>query len=278
MVAHELETGTSDLLAEVDDGVLLITLNRPQRRNAVSDAMLEALASVLATAERDPGVGCVVLTGAGGAFSAGGDVKEFEAADSSNTVGGPRRPPHEKIESQRRLQRATAGRLYDMPKPTIACLEGAAAGAGLGLALACDLRVASASSILLTAFARVGLSGDYGVTWLLTRLVGKAKALELLWLSERVSASTALDLGLVNQVTPDGEALATARSLAGRLAHGPAVALRAIKDNVNRAIVSDLLTCMDLEVTEATRCAATNDHADAVRAFATRQPPVFHGR
>jgi 2-(1,2-epoxy-1,2-dihydrophenyl)acetyl-CoA isomerase len=265
-----IETHTPDLLAESSDGVLVVTLNRPSRRNALSDDMLDGLSSVLAEAERDPAVRCVVLTGAAGAFSAGGDVKTFGVADDV--------PSHEKAEAQRLRQRATTGRLYDMAKPTIACIDGAAAGAGLGLALACDLRVASESSVLLTAFAGVGLSGDYGVTWFLTRLLGKAQALELMWLPERIPAATALEYRLVNRVVPDGEAMSAALSLAGRLAAGPAVALRAIKGNVNRAVDGDLLTCMDLEVTESRRCAATADHLAAVAAFAAKQTPVFEGR
>jgi 2-(1,2-epoxy-1,2-dihydrophenyl)acetyl-CoA isomerase len=275
--AQTIDTGTTDLLAELADGVLCITLNRPERRNALSDAMLTALAAVLATAESDPGVRCVLVTGAAGAFSAGGDVKAFDEVGTLN-VAGAEQPLHEKIEAQQRLQRAIAGRLHDMPKPTIACVDGAAAGAGFGIALACDLRVASTDSIFRTAFAAVGLSGDYGITWLLTRLVGKAKALELLWLSPRLSAADAAALGLVNRMTPAGEALAVARSIAIDLADGPTVALHAIKGNVNRAVDGDLLTCMDLEVTEAMRCAATSDHTDAVAAFAAKRPPVFHGR
>jgi 2-(1,2-epoxy-1,2-dihydrophenyl)acetyl-CoA isomerase len=277
VTAQHIDTGTSDLLAEVADGVACITLNRPQRRNALSEAMLRALAAVLASVESDPAIGCVLLTGAGGAFCAGGDVKAFDEVGTLN-VAEADQPQHEKTEAQRRLQRATAGRLHDMPKPTIACVDGAAAGAGLGLALACDLRVASPSAIFRTAFAAVGLSGDYGITWLLTRLVGKAKTLELMWLSERLSAEDALALGLVNRVTATGEALAVAKSIATALAHGPTVALQAIKDNVNRAVDGELLTCMDLEVTESMRCAITTDHTDAVAAFAAKRPPVFHGR
>ncbi|HEX3792155.1 MAG TPA: enoyl-CoA hydratase-related protein [Pseudonocardiaceae bacterium] len=268
MTARTVDTGTPDLLAELSDGVLLITLHRPERRNALSDNMLDGLSRMLAYGEREPTVACVVLTGAAGAFCAGGDVKAFDEVGALNVSGGEQTPLHEKIEAQCRLQRATAGRLHDMPKPTIACIDGAAAGAGLGLALACDLRIAAESSVLLTAFARVGLSGDYGVTWFLTRLVGKAKALELMWLSERIPATRALQYGLVNRVTPVGEARSVALSLAADLARGPAVALQAIKGNVNRAVDGDLLKCMDVEVAEGMRCAATEDHKAAVRAFA----------
>ncbi|GAA4562725.1 enoyl-CoA hydratase-related protein [Planotetraspora kaengkrachanensis] len=272
MASRVLETGTGELLTEIDQGVAILTLNRPERRNALSDSMLEALAAALEACETDHEVRCVVLTGAGGAFCAGGDVKAFaeEGTDAA--------PSHERLERQRRFQRATAGRLHAMAKPTIACVDGAAAGAGLGLALACDLRIASEASVFVTAFARVGLSGDYGATWFLTRMLGTAKALELLMFSPRMSAAQASETGLVNRVVPAGEALKAALDWGRALAAGPAVALSAIKGNVLRAVDHDLPTCMDLEVNEIMRCAETDDHAAAVAAFAAKRAPVFQGR
>src|SRR4051812_26697114 len=179
-----IETATTDLLARVDDGVAILTMNRPERRNALSPAMLDALAGALADAEADDDVRCVVLTGAGGAFCAGGDVKAMAEAPGAFDY-------EEAVAVQRRSQRATSGRLHGMPKPTIAALPGAAAGAGFALALACDLRIAARGAVLTTAFGRVGLSGDYGGTWFLSRLVGTAKARELYFLSERVTADEA---------------------------------------------------------------------------------------
>jgi 2-(1,2-epoxy-1,2-dihydrophenyl)acetyl-CoA isomerase len=277
MAGVTINTGTSDLLAEVDHGVAVLTLNRPERRNAVSESMLEALAAVLAICETEPGISCIVVTGAGGAFCSGGDVKEFAEVGALN-VGRTGSPLHEKIERQRRLQRAISGRLHEMPKPTIACLDGPAAGAGLGLALACDLRVAAESAVLTTAFARVGLSGDYGITWFLTRLLGSSRALDLMLLSEKITAATAHQLGLVNRIVPPGEALTVGLRLARVLAAGPSVAYRAIKENVNRAVSADLATCMDWEVSESMRCAATDDHRGAIQALAERRTPEFHGR
>lgn len=265
-----LETGTDRLLAEANDGVAVLTLNRPERRNALSAEMLHGLARALNTCETDPDIKAVVLTGAGETFCAGGDVKDFADVGIPGATGEEDSPLQEQIEEQRRAQRATAGRLYAMPKPTICAIEGAAAGAGMGLALACDLRIASEDAFMVTAFAKVGLSGDFGVTWFLTRELGKARALELLWLSERLSADRAERLGLFNKLVPKGEAVADSTQIASTLAGGPRVAHRVIKDNVNRAIEGDLLTCMDLEVNEAMRCAATDDHARAVAAFASR--------
>ncbi|HEX4093608.1 MAG TPA: enoyl-CoA hydratase-related protein [Trebonia sp.] len=272
-----IDTGTSDLLADVVDGVAVLTLNRPERRNAVSESMLEALAAALAVCETEAGISSVILSGAGGAFCSGGDVKEFAEVGALN-VGGSGGPLQEKIERQRRLQRAISGRLHEMPKPTIACIDGAAAGAGLSLALACDLRVAGESAVLTTAFARVGLSGDYGVTWFLTRLLGSSRALELMLLSEKITAATAHQLGLVNRLVPPGEALAAGLEIARVLAAGPSVAYRAIKDNVNRAASVDLATCMDWEVSESMRCAATDDHIGAIQALAEHRRPQFRGR
>ena len=151
---QEIDTGTEDLLARVEDGVAVLTMNRPERRNALSPAMLDALARTLADAEADDDVGCVVLTGAGGAFCAGGDVKAM-AQDGAGEAGFDAR-----VQLQRRSHRATAGRLHEMPKPTIAAVGGAAAGAGLSLALACDLRYAARRAVLTTAFAKVGFAGS----------------------------------------------------------------------------------------------------------------------
>ena len=192
-----IETGTDHLLARVEDGVAVLTLNRPERRNALSGQMLAALGTTLARVEADDAVGAVVLTGAGGAFCAGGDVKGF--AERS-----PGAPGASAERLQRTNQRATSGRLWRMPKPTVAVLPGAAAGAGLSLAMACDLRYAASSAVLTTAFARVALAGDYGSAWFIVRQVGPAKARKLLYLSPRLSDDVALRLGLVNSVvTPD---------------------------------------------------------------------------
>ena len=272
----ELDTGTGDLLARRDDGVLVVTLNRPERRNALSDPMLEALARVLAGAEADEDVGCVVLTGAGGAFCAGGDVKAMAAGGGAG--GGPRRSPDAVVLRQRANQRATAGRLWEMPKPTIAALPGPAAGAGLSLALACDLRYLADSAFLTTAFAGVALAGDYGGTWFLTRLVGAAKARELYYFSERLPAAEAERLGLANGVFPADRLEAEVLDRARRLAAGPRVALRSLKENLNRAVHGSLGECLDLEATLHIASSHTEDHREAATAFVEKRPPKFVGR
>ena len=270
-----LDTGTEDLRAEIDNGVAVITMNRPDRRNAFSQAMVSAMGAVLAQVETDDTVGCVVLTGAGGAFCAGGDVKSMAAADRGNGAG----PSLDaRIHRQRLNQRATSGRLWSMPKPTIAAIGGPAAGAGLSLALACDLRYAVPGAVLTTAFAKVAFAGDYGGTWFLTRLVGSSKAKELYYFSERLSAEDAQRLGIVNAIFPAADFEREVMDRARRLAQGPSIAYRYMKENLNRAVSGELGECMDLEVTHHAHTGLTEDHREAAQAFVDKREPRFRGR
>ncbi len=270
-----IDTGTPDLQAKLDAGVLTLTMNRPEARNALTRPMIEALSQQLAAAELDPAVKCIVLTGAGKGFCAGGDVKGM-AARGDGTVGNI--TIDEAIHRQRVNQRATAGKLYKMPKPTIAALPGAAAGAGFSLALACDLRIMASNAILTTAFARVGFSGDYGGSFFLTQLVGSAKARELYFLSDRVSPDEALRLGLANWVCAPEDLAAKTREVALRLANGPTVAYRYMKENLNRAMAGEIDDCLDLEATHHIHCGQTEDHREATKAFVAKREPVFNGR
>jgi 2-(1,2-epoxy-1,2-dihydrophenyl)acetyl-CoA isomerase len=270
------DTGTDELLAQLEDGILTLIMNRPEARNALSAAMSVALAEQLADAELNPEVKCVVLTGAGKGFCAGGDVKGM-AASGDGTVG--ENTIDSAIHRQRVHQRATAGRLYAMPKPTLAVLPGAAAGAGLSLALSCDLRIMASNAIMVTAFAKVGFSGDYGGTFFLSQLIGTAKARELYYLSDRISAAEALRLGLTNWVADPEELAGKTAEISARLASGPSVAYRYMKENFNRAISSgDLGDCMDLEATHHIHCGQTEDHRNATKAFVEKREPVFTGR
>ena len=249
-----IDTGTEDLRAEIDDGVAVLTMNRPERRNAFSTAMISAMASVLAQVEADEAVGCVVLTGAAGAFCAGGDVKGMAARASGNSSGAGG-SVDAAIHRQRLNQRATSGRLWAMPKPTIAAIGGPAAGAGLSLALSCDLRYAVPGAVLTTAFAKVAFAGDYGGTWFLTQLVGPAVAKELYYFSERLTAEDARQLGIVNGIFPAEDFEREVMARARRLASGPSIAYRYMKENLNRAVTGELGDCMDLEVTHHTHTA-----------------------
>jgi 2-(1,2-epoxy-1,2-dihydrophenyl)acetyl-CoA isomerase len=275
--SRTLDTGTEDLLARVEDRVAILTMNRPKRRNALSGEMLGALERMLDEAERAHDVGCVVLTGAGGAFCAGGDVKGMDARNSGKGEGrGPGLDAA--IHAQRLSQRNTSGRIYTMPKPVVASLPGAAAGAGLSLALACDLRIAAENAILTTAFANVGFSGDYGGSFFMTQLIGSAKARELYYLSEKLSAKEAEQVGLVNRVVPAAALEDETLALARRIAAGPSVAYRYMKENLNRAVGGDVMDCLDLEATHHVHTGLTEDHKAAVRAFVEKKPPKFQGR
>lgn len=272
---HDLETGTPQLVADLERGVLTLTMNRPEARNALTGEMLEALATQLARAEVAADVRCIILTGAGKGFCAGGDVKAMAAEDNGTHPGDA---VDDYIHCQRLIQRATAGKLFEMTKPTLAVVNGAAAGAGLALALGCDLRIMAADAILMTAFARVGVSGDFGGTYFMTKLVGAARARELYLLSDRVSADRAYALGLTNWVTSPENLLVEATSIAQRLATGPTIAYRYMKENLNRAMQGNVFDCLDLEATHHVHCMATDDHCNAAIAFTEKREPIFQGR
>ena len=275
MVDKAIDTGSEDMLAEVKSGVAILTLNRPEARNAMSAGMNQALQQTLANVEVDPDVKCIVLTGAGKGFCAGGDVKGM-AASGDGTVG--ERTIDGAIHEQRVHQRATAGKIFKKTKPNISSLPGAAAGAGLSFALACDLRIMASNAIMTTAFARVGFSGDYGGTYFMSQLVGSAKARELYYLSDRVSAEEALRLGLTNWVCEPEELAEKTMEIAQRLAAGPTVAYRYMKENLNRALGGEVDDCLDLEATHHIHCGQTQDHREATKAFVEKREPVFHGK
>ncbi len=283
----DIDTGTHDLLARIEDGVAVLTMNRPDRRNAFSDDMLSAMGAALSLAEQDESVRCVVLTGSGGAFCAGGDVKSMARRQTGEgrgvdgpgaTDGAGESFDDAAVQRQRLSQRATSGRLWSMPKPTIAAIGGPAAGAGLALALACDLRYAVSGAVLTTAFARVAYSGDFGGTWFLSRLVGSGKAKELYYFSERLTAEEAERLGIVNGVFPVAEFEGQVLERARQLASGPTLAYRYMKENLNRAVHGELGECMDLEVTYHRQLSSTDDHREAALAFVEKRQPAFRGR
>jgi 2-(1,2-epoxy-1,2-dihydrophenyl)acetyl-CoA isomerase len=279
--AMEIDTGTEDLLLRIEERIATLTMNRPDRRNALSAPMMEGFRRALPILARDPDVGCVVLTGAGRAFCAGGDVKSMDDARSTagdGTEGGPAPSIEHRAQSLLDDELATSAALHEMLKPTLAVLPGPAAGAGLSIALACDLRIAAESAVITTAFARVGFSGDFGGSWFLTRLIGTARARELYFLPDRVDAKEMERLGIVNRVVPDTALEQEARALARRLASGPPVAYRYMKENLNRALAVDLRTCLADEAAGMIRTGLTEDNREAIRAFVEKRDPVFKGR
>ena len=263
---------TQDLLEDVNDGVAVLTMNRPDRLNALSPSMLDAMLEALTRLAASAPVGVVVLTGAGRGFCAGGDVKAMAEGLEAEGV-----TLEERAQSLRARMEVSRW-LHEMPKPTIAMVRGAAAGAGLSLAMACDMRVASENARFATAFARVGYSGDFGGSYYLTQLVGTAKARELYYTAEILDARQALALGLVNRVVPDADLEKETRALAERLARGPRVALRYMKRNMNAAESGTLGELLDLEAWHHSRTGDTDDHREAARAFVDKREPHFRGR
>jgi 2-(1,2-epoxy-1,2-dihydrophenyl)acetyl-CoA isomerase len=265
-----LDTGTEDLLCHVEDRAAVVTLNRPDAKNALSLPLKEQLVELLTRLAGDDEVGAVLLTGAGSIFSAGGDTGKMAEGDAISNL-------EDRVRRVRNEHRIPA-LLHEMPKPTICALPGAAAGAGLSIALACDLRIAAERAFVITSFSRLGLSGDYGGSWFLTQLVGPAKARELYFCSPRVASEECLRLGIFNRVVPDAELPQQALALARELAAGPPVAFRFMKQNLNRALTEDLQTCLDYEADRMVRAAFTDDFSEAVQAFQEKRTPRFKGR
>ena len=259
------------LRVEISDRVAVLTLNRPDKLNALSDGMIRSAIATLERCATDPEVGCVVVTGEGRAFCAGGDVSAMGGAAGTDFTF------EQRVDRQLYIHRWPQ-LLYEIPKVTIAAVNGVAAGAGLGLALSCDLRICSERARFTTAFAKVGFGGDFGTTWKLARLVGEAKAKELFFLSEIVDAAEALRLGLVNRVCPH-DALATqVHQIAQRIASGPLVSFRYMKENIRLAATHDYATLLDREALTHLRCGQTEDHREGVAAFLEKREPRFRGR
>jgi len=264
---------SEELLYRLENRVALLTLNRPERLNALTRDMMQALLARLSACAINDAVGCVVLTGAGGAFCSGGDVR----VQAQVAAEGTAETPEQRTDLLRTSMEASR-LLHEMPKPTIAMVNGVAAGAGLSLALACDLRIAGRSARMTTAFAKVGLSGDYGGTWFLTQLVGTARARELYFLSEVLDAARIEAMGLANKVVADTELAAETMVLAEKLGNGPSVALRYMKRNLNVAESGPLASGLDSEAYGMLRARASEDHKEAARAFVEKRAPVFRGR
>jgi enoyl-CoA hydratase/carnithine racemase len=271
----KIDTGTDELLCVIRDRVAIITLNRPEARNAMSDNLTPALRNMIRTCGESSDVGVLLITGAGNAFCAGGNVKGMGAHRDKAKLA---MSYEDKVADLQERQRLLTGALISVRKPTIAALPGPAVGAGLALAMACDIRIAAASAFVSTGYLRVGLSGDYGIAWLLTRLVGTARARALMFTAERVDAARCERIGLVNRVVPDDQLQAEAFALAKSLAEGPTLALRYMKDNLDEALLFDYATARDHEAERLVRLQTTADHKEAVQAFIDKRKPVFKGR
>jgi 2-(1,2-epoxy-1,2-dihydrophenyl)acetyl-CoA isomerase len=258
------------------DGIATLTMNRPEARNAMTGDMQAGLSEAIPRLAADPKVRVIVLTGAGGAFCAGGDVKGF-AARGGDAAEGARFNLEGRAHGLRQSMEVVKW-LAEAPKPTLAIIPGAAAGAGLSLALACDVRVAANEAKLTTAFSKVGLAGDYGGSYFLTQLVGAAKARELYFTADVISGARAAELGVVNEAVPAAELGAAGERWARKLAGLPTVAIGYMKRNLNAASHATLSEVLDLEALHMVRTFMTDDHKAAAVAFVEKRAPEFQGR
>jgi 2-(1,2-epoxy-1,2-dihydrophenyl)acetyl-CoA isomerase len=253
----------------LQDRVAFLTFNRPDKLNALNAELLSGSIAALRSWSTDPDVGAIVVTGTGRAFCAGGDVSSMAQATELS---------HEQNIDRLRGVQELSWLLYNIPKVTIASVNGFAMGAGLGICLACDLRISSDQAKFGTAYAKVGFGGDFGTTWLLTHYVGAPKAKELLILAETIDAAEAHRLGLVNRVVPHDQLETATRTIASQIAQGPLTSYRYMKANVNQATHSDFRTLLDREAETHLRCGQTADHKEGVRAFMEKRAPKFTGQ
>ena len=272
------------LLEKRHDGVALITLNRPERLNSMGGEMMPLLAQYLTECEHDRAVRCVAITGAGRAFCAGGDVGNMQKRNEGQVVNNeapqmanPFATFEQQVRELRRGQDAISLRIHNLPKPVIALVNGHAVGAGLSIALACDLRIASEKAKFGTAFRNVGLSGDYGGSYFLQRLVGAGKARELYFTAEVLDAQAALALGIANRVVAGDEWMVDALAFCANLASGPTASFGRMKANLNAAETGSLDAVLDQEAMNMRLSGMSTDSREAVRSFLEKRQPNFIG-
>ena len=269
---------TQDLLETFDAGIATLTMNRPEARNALTRPMIAAMSEALQRLASDPAVRLVVLTGTGAAFCSGGDVKGFaKIAAASSVTGAPAIDGFDQKVTDLRARMDVSRLLHEMPKPTLAVIPGPAAGAGLSLAMACDLRIAADDAKLTTAFAMIGLSGDFGGSYFLNHLVGAAKAREMYFTGQVIRGADAVSIGLVNRAVPAAQLPEAAKAWATELAALPTSALGYMKRNLNVGMRSSLSDTLDTEAIHMIRTFETNDHKGAAAAFVEKRKPIFTG-
>jgi 2-(1,2-epoxy-1,2-dihydrophenyl)acetyl-CoA isomerase len=259
----------------VEGAIATLTLNRPERMNTMSAELLEEVTSALESAARDDAVLVLILTGAGRAFCAGGDLSGFAAG--GNKAQAAEMGVQARVDQLRQAMR-TSELLHEMPKITIAAINGACAGAGLAWACAADIRLAAESAMFNTAFMTAGLSGDFGGTWSMPRILGSGKARELYFLAEKFPAREAERIGLVSRCLPDAELMGEVERVAGRIARFAPLTVHAMKANLNDSERLSFSELLDVEAERQIRCGLTDDAREAAAAFLEKRPPVFLGR
>jgi enoyl-CoA hydratase/carnithine racemase len=271
-----LETGQADLVGRIEGNVAVLSFNRPSVRNALSEGVYAGFEAAIPVIASHPDIHVVMITGEGDAFCSGGDVKGMNASHKGSG-SGQSVTVEERIHGLRHRQNLVSMALRKLPQPVIAALPGAAAGAGLSIALAADMRIAAERAIVMTAFSNIGASGDFGTSWFLPRLVGESKAKELMFTSPRLSAQQAHDLGIVNVVLPNDNFAVAALEWCQALAQRAPIALRYMKENINRAGDVSLQSALDAEATAMVRTMSTADHREAAAAFVEKRAPRFIG-
>ena len=268
----DINTGTEQLLAQINQNVGIITLNRPESRNALSDKLTPALRSTIKEFDTNREVHSLLITGAGKSFCAGGDVKSMSQGGI-----GPNLSREEAIVDLQEKQLTLTGALYNFTKPSIAALPGPAAGAGLSIALACDIRYVSSNAFAIAGYGRIALSGDYGITWLLSKTVGLSKAKELMFTNDKISAEEGLRIGLFNRIVEEKELYEAAFNTAQNMTQFSPLALTYMKKNINKTNEINFLEALDNEASALISTSRSNYHKEGVEAFIEKRKPSFKG-
>jgi len=273
----ELETGTRQLLSHIHGNVGIITFNRPEAKNALSDELTPALRKQISNLNTDNRVNVLIITGAGDAFCAGGDVKSMNSTNSKQGGWGKDKPEKKVVENLQMKQMTLTHNLYNFSKPTIAALPGAAAGAGLSIALACDFRYASENAFAIAGYGKIALTGDYGMSWLLPRLVGVSKSKDMMLSNCRILSKEALDIGLFDKIIKGNNLLKACLEYANILSNFSPISLKAMKNNIQSSLHLSLEESLYQEAVELIKASKSNDHKEGIKAFVEKRKAQFTG-
>ena len=271
----ELETGTRQLLAHIHGKVGILTLNRPEAKNALSDELTPALRKKIAELNEDKRVTSLIITGTGDAFCAGGDVKSMNSSKDKGWT--EEKTEEETIKDLQQKQITLTAALYNFTKPTIAVLPGAAAGAGLSIALSCDFRFASDNAFAVAGYGRIALTGDYGITWLLTKLIGPSKAKDMLFSNRKINAEEGLKIGIFDKIFKYEDLLKDSLEYAKLVGSFSPLAIKAMKKNINNSAEINLVEALDQEAVDLIKVSKSKDHKEGVSAFVEKRKPTFTG-
>ena len=272
----ELETGTRQLLSHIHGNIGIITLNRPESKNALSDELTPALRTQIANLNLDDRVNSLIITGAGDAFCAGGDIKSMNSASNKDSWTN-KVSEEEVIKSLQMKQMTLTHALYNFSKPTIAALPGAAVGAGLSIALTCDFRFTNENAFAIAGYGRIALTGDYGMSWLLPRIIGISKAKDMMFSNKKILAREGLNIGLFDNIIEGDNLLKSTLEYANFLSSFSPLALKAMKNNINSAYELSLEKSLNQEAIELIKASNSNDHKEGIRAFIEKRKPNFIG-